>query len=131
MIERLDHLVLTVKNLSRTIDFYTGILGMELVTFGANRKALSFGQQKINLHEVGSEFEPKAQEPRPGSADLCFITTVPVPELLEELRQRAIEIVDGPIQRTGALGDITSIYIRDPDGNLIELSNYEEGASLE
>lgn len=124
MIERIDHLVLTVMDLDKTIKFYTEVLGMKLVTFGSNRKALSFGQQKINLHEYGNEFEPKAKVPLPGSEDLCFITTIPVGELQEQLNIKGIDIEEGPVKRTGALGQITSIYIRDPDGNLIELSNY-------
>ena len=124
MIERIDHIVITVKDLYKTIEFYTNVLGMIHVTFGANRNALSFGQQKINLHEYGSEFEPKAQEPLPGSEDLCFITKKTIEEIQKELSVKGIEIVEGPVKRTGALGPITSIYIRDPDGNLIELSNY-------
>jgi Lactoylglutathione lyase and related lyases len=124
MIERIDHIVLTVKDIDKTIEFYKDVLGMKLVTFGANRRALSFGQQKINLHEYGSEFEPKAQEPLPGSEDLCFITNRTIEEIQKHLSIKGIEIVEGPVNRTGALGPITSIYIRDPDGNLIELSNY-------
>ena len=123
-IKRIDHLVLTVTNLERTIRFYTGILGMRSVTFGNNRKALSFGNQKINLHEYGKEFEPKAKEPVPGSADLCFITKTPISEVQRFLVSKGIEIEEGPVHRTGALGQIVSIYIRDPDQNLIELSNY-------
>ncbi|WP_372633110.1 VOC family protein [Cohnella sp.] len=124
MIERIDHIVLTVRDLEKTVRFYTGALGMELITFGANRKALSFGQQKINLHEYGNEFEPKAQSPLPGSEDLCFITKEPIEELRTQFIEKGIDIVEGPVKRTGALGPITSIYFRDPDGNLIELSNY-------
>ena len=124
MIMKIDHIVMTVKDLDKTIEFYTNVLGMKLVTFGGNRRALSFGEQKINLHEYGNEFEPKAQEPMPGSVDLCFVIEDPVEEFQEYLRRKEIEIVEGPVQRTGAVGPITSIYIRDPDGNLIELSNY-------
>lgn len=124
MILRMDHIVLTVKDLNKTIEFYTGVLDMKLVTFGANRRALSFGQQKINLHEYGSEFEPKALEPLPGSEDLCFVIEETIDEIQKHLSIKGIKIVDGPVKRTGALGPITSIYIRDPDGNLIELSNY-------
>ena len=124
MIMRIDHIVITVRDLDKTIEFYTDVLGMQLVTFGANRRALSFGQQKINLHEYGREFEPKAQEPLPGSEDLCFVIEGTIEEIQKHLSIKGIEIVEGPVKRTGALGPITSIYIRDPDGNLIELSNY-------
>jgi len=121
---RLDHLVLTVRDMERSIEFYTKVLGMSEVNFGAGRKALLFGQQKINLHEVGREVEPKASKPTPGSADLCFISTSPMDTILAELRGHAVEIVEGPVERAGALGPITSVYFRDPDQNLIEISNY-------
>ncbi|OWA33493.1 VOC family virulence protein [Saccharibacillus sp. O16] len=124
MIMRIDHIVITVRDLDKTIEFYTDVLGMQLVTFGANRRALSFGEQKINLHEYGREFEPKAHEPLPGSEDLCFVVEETIEEIQKHLSTKGIEIVEGPVKRTGALGPITSIYIRDPDGNLIELSNY-------
>lgn len=124
-VESIDHTVLTVKNIESTCNFYSRVLGMEVTTFGAGRKALLFGSQKINLHEHGSEFEPKAKTPTPGSADLCFVTAVPIAQVLEHLRTNNIEILEGPVQRTGAVGPITSTYFRDPDGNLIEVSNYE------
>ncbi|MDO7907675.1 VOC family protein [Paenibacillus sp. JX-17] len=124
MIERIDHLVFTVRDLNKTIHFYTNVLGMELVTFGEDRKALVFGHQKINLHEYGNEFEPKANKPLPGSEDLCFITSISIAEIVEHLDTQGIEIEEGPVQRTGAMAPITSVYIRDPDGNLIELSSY-------
>ena len=124
-VHALDHLVLTVADLERTIRFYTKILGMEEITFGNNRKALAFGEQKINLHQYGNEFEPKAEKPCPGSADLCFISATPVQEWQAFLQSNGIPIVEGPVQRTGAKGTIQSIYIRDPDGNLIEISNYD------
>ena len=124
-VNALDHLVLTVTDLERTIRFYTKILGMEEITFGNNRKALGFGDQKINLHEYGKEFEPKAKKPCPGSADLCFISTTPIQEWQTFLVSNGIPIEEGPVKRTGAKGTIHSIYIRDPDGNLIEISNYE------
>jgi len=127
-IERLDHLVLTVKNISTTCDFYSRALGMEVVTFGNNRKALAFGWQKINLHEAGHEVDPKAHRPTPGSADLCFITREPVPLIIEHFNRLGIEIIEGPVKRTGALGPIESVYLRDPDGNLIEISNYPDQA---
>ena len=125
-IERLDHLVLTVKNIFATCDFYSQVLGMEVVTFAENRKALAFGLQKINLHEAGHEVEPKAHRPTPGSADLCFITQEPVSRIIEHLNRLGIEIIEGPVKRTGAQGPIESVYLRDPDGNLIEISNYQE-----
>ena len=120
----LDHLVITVHDMSRTIKFYVDILGMREVTFGDDRKALTYGQQKINLHQFGEEFEPKASRPLPGTADLCFLIDVDLSECIEHLISNDIEILQGPIERTGALGPINSIYIRDPDANLIELSTY-------
>ncbi|MED1204118.1 VOC family protein [Heyndrickxia acidicola] len=123
-INRLDHLVLTVKNLSATSSFYKQVLGMEEITFGNGRKALKFGEQKINLHELGNEFEPKASMPKAGSADLCFITENEIEDVIRHMLECSIPIIEGPVKRTGALGSISSIYIRDPDGNLIELSNY-------
>ncbi|WP_354502759.1 VOC family protein [Paenibacillus favisporus] len=122
---RLDHLVLTVSNIDQTCEFYSRVLGMRTVTFGEGRKALHFGQQKINLHEAGKEFEPKAKMPMPGTADLCFITDDPIPDVIRHLEYCNVMIEEGPVLRTGALGSITSVYLRDPDGNLIEISNYE------
>ncbi|HEY5891670.1 MAG TPA: VOC family protein [Chthoniobacterales bacterium] len=119
----LDHLVITVADISKTIDFYREILGMEVVEFGPGRKALKFGSQKINLHQKGAEFEPKAEMPTPGSADLCFLSPNPLEEWFETLTSHAISVVEGPVNRTGATATIRSIYIRDPDGNLIEISN--------
>jgi catechol 2,3-dioxygenase-like lactoylglutathione lyase family enzyme len=123
-ISHLDHLVLTVADLKTTIDFYESVLGMQREAFGAGRIALRFGNQKINLHQAGQEFEPKAQHPTPGSADLCLITGTPLPEAMQHVRDCGIEIIEGPVTRTGATGPITSFYFRDPDGNLIEVSNY-------
>lgn len=123
-IKGLDHLVLTVKDIEVTCKFYSSVMGMEVQTFGAGRKALKFGNQKINLHQYGKEFEPKAIRPTPGSADLCFITDTPIEEIIESLEKHGIAIIDGPIERTGALGSINSVYFRDPDFNLIEVSNY-------
>ena len=120
----LDHLVLTVQDIQRAIKFYVEVLGMQEVTFGENRKALAYGQQKINLHKFGEEFEPKAASPLPGSADLCFIIDGPLEEFIGHLNDNNIEILQGPLARTGALGVINSVYIRDPDQNLIELSTY-------
>ncbi|MBN9298835.1 MAG: VOC family protein [Filimonas sp.] len=124
MIDRLDHLVLTVQDIAKTIDFYTTVLNFSVVTFGDNRKALTFGVQKINLHEKGKEIDPKAAFPTCGSADLCFITSTPIEEVLAELQTKHIEIVDGIVPRTGATGKIRSIYLRDPDLNLVEISSY-------
>ena len=123
-IKNLDHLVLTVANLESTCKFYSLALGMEVIEFGENRKALKFGNQKINLHQYGCEFEPKAFKPMPGTADLCFITDFPLGEVMEELKAKCIEVEEGPVERTGANGKIVSIYLRDPDMNLIEVSNY-------
>ena len=123
-IDRLDHLVLTVANLDVTCRFYETVLGMEVVTFGQGRKALAFGSSKINLHQLGKEFEPKALRPTAGSADLCFITTAPLDQVVVHLRTHGVAIEEGPIARTGAAGPINSVYIRDPDKNLIEISNY-------
>ena len=122
-ISHLDHLVLTVSNIDDSIDFYTKTLGFELVIFN-NRKALKFGNQKINLHQKGKEFEPKAKNPTMGSADLCFIAETKLEDIALELKQKDIEIVEGIVERTGATGKIRSIYFRDPDFNLIEVSNY-------
>lgn len=125
MITHLDHLVLTVKDIPRSVAFYTKVLGMKEVLFAAGRIALSFGDQKINLHEEGKEFEPKAIRPTPGSADLCFISDTSIGAILSTLRTHGVEIVEGPVSRAGARGPIRSIYFRDPDGNLIEISNYQ------
>lgn len=123
-ISRLDHLVLTVMDIDTTVEFYVSVLGMEKEVFGAGRFALKYGNQKINLHQVGKEFEPKADRPTSGSADLCFITDVPLNEAMEHVRSKGIEIIEGSVTRTGATGPINSFYFRDPDMNLIEVSNY-------
>jgi len=122
-IEQLDHLVLTVKDIQKTTDFYSRVMGMEVITFGDNRKALRFGQQKINLHLAGHEIEPKANRPTAGSADLCFISTTPMDDILQHLQQCEIEILMPPDTRTGATHRLLSVYFRDPDNNLIEVSN--------
>jgi catechol 2,3-dioxygenase-like lactoylglutathione lyase family enzyme len=124
-LDRFDHLVLTVRDIDATCAFYTRVLGMQVVTFGAGRKALSFANQKINLHAAGHEFEPKALRPTPGSADLCFITHTPIEQIIEHLHAHNIPILEGPVPRTGALGPMISVYFRDPDGNLLEVSNYQ------
>ncbi|XP_072520157.1 glyoxalase domain-containing protein 5 [Salminus brasiliensis] len=123
-ISHLDHLVLTVRDLKKTTHFYSSVLGMEVVTFKGDRKALSFGSQKFNLHEAGKEFEPKARTPMPGSADLCLITKTPLASVAAHLKECGVSIEEGPVERTGAAGPITSLYFRDPDNNLIEVSNY-------
>lgn len=122
-IDCIDHLVLTVKDIDVTASFYSNVLGMDIVTFGGGRKALTFGTQKINLHQHKKEFEPKAQQPTPGSGDLCFITSVPLPEVVNHLSSCSVVVIEGPVQRTGATGLILSVYFRDPDMNLIEVSN--------
>lgn len=122
-IDSLDHLVLTVASLKVTSDFYVEALGMRLIEFEDGRQALRFGAQKINLHETGHEFEPKSEFPTPGSGDLCFITTTPLADFVEHFDILGIPLLDGPVERTGAVGKLLSIYIRDPDKNLIEISN--------
>ncbi len=123
-IDRLDHLVLTVASIEATAEFYTRVLGMEVVTFGPGRTALTFGTSKINLHQAGKEFEPKALRPTPGSADICLIVDDDIGDVLAELAAAGVPVEDGPVERTGATGPIASCYLRDPDHNLVELSNY-------
>lgn len=123
-VSHLDHLVLTVADIQTTTSFYEKVLGMKVVRFGAGRIALEFGQQKINLHQLGNEFEPKAENVRSGSADLCFITSTDLSDAMKHVENYGVTIIDGPVQRTGAQGPITSFYFRDPDGNLIEVSSY-------
>jgi len=125
-VKSLDHLVLTVRDLQAAIDFYTRALGMQEVSFGGGRKALAFGAQKINLHLAGHEFEPKARQPTPGSADLCFLTDTPVAQYAARLAELGIEVIEGPVARTGAVGPLLSIYVRDPDMNLVEIANLKE-----
>ncbi len=122
-IKGLDHMVLTVADIEITCDFYNRVLGMEVVTFGDSRKGLRFGSQKINLHRSGQEIQPCAGRPTPGSADLCFIIDTPVQQIIEQLQKHDIVVELGPVERDGARGPLLSIYIRDPDNNLIELSN--------
>ena len=125
VIDRLDHLVLTVADIEATCVFYQSALGMTPISFGDGRRALRFGQQKINLHLAGRELEPKAREPQPGSGDLCFITSTPLDRVQSHLEQLGIELLEGGAsQRSGATGAIMSLYFRDPDGNLIEVSEY-------
>ncbi|MFI2641757.1 VOC family protein [Streptomyces sp. NPDC018610] len=129
LITGLDHLVLTVTDIERTVEFYRRVLGMEPVTFGHGRRALSFGGSKINLHRAGEEIQPHAARPTPGSADLCLVTDTPQARVREHLAARGITPEAGPVSRTGALGPVTSTYLRDPDGNLIEISTYADAAS--
>lgn len=119
----LDHIVLTVRDIEKTIAFYTSILGMEKEIFGEGRIALKFGNQKINLHQVGNEFQPQAKSPTSGSADLCFIMKTPLNEAINQVKKCGIEIIAGPVMMTGANGSIYSFYFRDPDLNLIEVAN--------
>jgi len=120
----IDHIVLTVKNIEKTVLFYESVLGMKSEIFGEERVALKFGNQKINLHEKGQEFEPKANKPVTGSEDLCFITQTKLEEAMEQVRSKGVNILEGPVTRTGAVGSIVSFYFRDPDENLIEVANY-------
>ena len=126
-IDALDHLVLTVRSIEATCAFYSSVLGMKAVKFGAGRMALAFGSQKINLHQQGNEFEPKAHRPTPGSGDICLITSVSIASVIAHLQECAVEVVEGPVERTGATGKLLSVYFRDPDLNLIEVSNYMPG----
>ncbi|KIQ32087.1 lactoylglutathione lyase [Variovorax paradoxus] len=122
MIDHLDHLVLTTADEEACVRFYVDALGMTLETFGAGRKAFRFGNQKINLHVKGHEFEPKADVPTPGALDLCFIASVPLEAVVERLGEKGVSIIEGPVMRTGATSRIRSVYMRDPDLNLIEIS---------
>jgi len=124
-INRLDHFVLTVADIDTTCAFYARAMGMEVVEFANGRFSLTFGRQKINLHQQGHEFEPKAAHPTPGSADLCFIAATGLPEVITHLQSCNIPIIAGPITRTGAMGAMHSVYFRDPDMNLIEVSTYQ------
>ena len=125
MIDHIDHIVLTTRDREGCVRFYTEVLGMKLESFstpGAQRWALRFGNQKINLHEWGKEFQPRAHVAAPGTLDLCFIAAVPLEQVIDRLRQLNVEIVDGPVTKTGAVSKLRSVYVRDPDLNLIEIS---------
>jgi len=124
-IDRIDHLVLTVADVERTLAFYSRVLGMEPVTFAGGRRALAFGRQKLNLHQAGREYEPKALKPVPGAIDLCFIASTPLVEVIATLKREGVVVIEGPVAKTGALGPMMSVYFRDPDGNLVEVSNYD------
>jgi len=123
-IKSIDHIVLTVRDIQATVDFYQATLGMAVETFGGDRIALKFGSQKINLHRHGKEVEPKAESPTPGSGDLCFVTETPLDTAMAHVQNLGVEIIEGPSQRTDAQGPILSFYFRDPDLNLIEIANY-------
>lgn len=124
-LERIDHVVLTVADVDRTIAFYERALGMRAVTFGEGRRALAFGDQKLNLHQAGHEFTPHAKAAVPGSVDICFTTTTPLAEVVAHLRSAGVTIESGPVAKTGARAALRSVYLRDPDGNLIEIANEE------
>ena len=124
MIDHLDHFVLTTSQPDETIRFYTEVLGMTLETFGAGRRALKFGNQKINIHVKGKEYEPKAHAPGVGTLDFCFIASVPLEQVIASLEKHKVTIIEGPCIKTGAMGDIRSVYFRDPDLNLVEVSEY-------
>ncbi|OGU22490.1 MAG: glyoxalase [Hydrogenophilales bacterium RIFOXYD1_FULL_62_11] len=122
-LDAIDHVVLTVRDIPASVAFYTSVLGMREVVFGEGRRALVFGRCKLNLHQVGREFEPKAAHPAPGAVDLCLLAHTPVADIERHLASHGVAIEAGPIERTGAQGPLLSVYVRDPDGNLIELSN--------
>jgi catechol 2,3-dioxygenase-like lactoylglutathione lyase family enzyme len=129
MIERIDHIVLTTRDKEACIRFYTEVLGMELVKFRTpteERFAFKFGAQKINVHEWGKEFAPRAHVAAPGTLDLCFIAAVPLDAVIEKLNHNKIRILDGPVPKTGARGPMRSVYVRDPDLNLVEISEYNK-----
>lgn len=125
-IDRVDHLVLTVRDVEATCAFYERVLGMTSVTFAGGRRGLAFGRQKINLHQAGREFEPKAARATPGSGDFCLIAAVPLDTVIAHLATCNVPLLQGPVTKTGALGPMQSVYFRDPDGNLVEVSVYGE-----
>ena len=127
-IDHLDHIVLTVADIDATIAFYTRVLGMTAVTFAGGRRALAFGPQKINLHRAGHEFSPCARQPTAGSADFCLITKIPLEGAMAHVQSCGVAVEQGPVDRTGAIGPLRSFYFRDPDGNLVEVSNYRDAA---
>jgi len=122
-LDAIDHVVLTVRDIPASVAFYTCVLGMREVIFGGDRRALAFGRCKLNLHQTGREFEPKAAHPTPGAADLCLLARTPIADITRQLAAQGVAIEAGPVERTGAQGPLLSVYVRDPDGNLIELSN--------
>jgi len=122
----IDHFVLTVEDVEATCAFYADHLGAEVVTFGKGRTALQFGDQKVNLHPAGNEYEPKAARPAPGAGDFCVTTDTPIETVERDLREAGVGIIEGPVERAGALGPMTSVYVRDPDDNLVEIAVYSE-----
>ena len=126
MIDHIDHIVLTTRDLPGCTRFYTEILGMKLEKFAEGRLALKFGNQKINLHEWGKEFEPRAHVAAPGTLDLCFIASVALDEVVKKLKAKGVPILEGPVKKTGAMGPMMSVYVRDPDLNLVEISVYNK-----
>jgi catechol 2,3-dioxygenase-like lactoylglutathione lyase family enzyme len=123
-IDRIDHVVLTVADIEKTCEFYSRVLNMEVVTFGENRRALRFGRQKFNLHEKGKELRLRAKTAMPGAVDICLITESPIEEVVSHLRSAGVSLEEGPVEKTGAIGPMLSVYFRDLDGNLIEVSRY-------
>ncbi len=123
-VDSIDHVVFTVKDIGATCEFYSKVLGMEVVTFGEGRKALTFGSQKVNLQQLGRESTLIAEKPTPGSADICFVTSAPIFEVVAHLKSCGVRLVGGPVERNGARGMMMSVYFRDPDLNLVEVSNY-------
>jgi catechol 2,3-dioxygenase-like lactoylglutathione lyase family enzyme len=123
LVRSIDHFVLTCADVQATIDFYTRVLGMKAETFAGGRRALSFGQQKINLHQKGAEFTPRSRMATAGSGDFCLLSDVRIPEIVAHLDAEGVEIIEGPCDKTGAVGKLLSVYFRDPDGNLVEVSN--------
>jgi len=130
-LNRIDHVVFTVRDVETTCAWYARVLGMEVLTFGNGRKALQVGYCKINLHQAGKEFEPKAVVPGPGTQDICLVTASPMQIVLDHLKRAGVNIVKGPVPRTGAAGPIESVYVRDPDGNLIELARYVDSGAAD
>ena len=125
IIDRIDHMVLTVADIDETCDFYARVLGMEKVVFAGGRVALAFGCQKINLHPAAAPYTPRAKAALPGTGDLCLIANTPIAQVIQHLKAEGVPILQGPVAKTGATGPITSVYFRDPDDNLIEVSNYD------
>jgi len=125
-LDRIDHIVLTVRDIDKTIVFFCDVLGMTEISFGDKRKALQFGHQKINLHPESNDINPKAKHPATGAMDICFITQSPIDNIIDDLLKLNINIELGPVQRQGAQGNMTSVYIRDPDDNLIEIAHYND-----
>ena len=126
MIDRIDHIVLTTRDREGCIRFYAEVLGMTLEKFAEGRLALKFGNQKINLHEWGKEFTPRAHVAAPGTLDLCFIASMPLEQVIENLKKNRVPLLEGPVAKTGALGPMRSVYVRDPDLNLVEISLYNK-----